>query len=127
MNTNKMCFVFGSNLRGVHGAGAAAYAHKELGAQWGVGEGPTGDCYALPTKDIRIESLPIGMVAVHVSRFLQYALSHPELKFKVTQIGCGLAGFKPEQIAPMFKNAPDNCYYDIGWMDYLPEGKHYWN
>jgi hypothetical protein len=104
-------FVFGSNLAGVHGAGAAAFALKYRGAIWGRGEGIQGDSYGIPTKDERIESLPLDAVKGGVTRFLQFAQVNPQLTFRVTAIGCGLAGFTREQIIPMFAGAPCNCFF----------------
>lgn len=106
--SNKI-FVFGSNLAGIHGAGSARAAHKDHGAVWGCGIGHQGDSYAIPTKDAHIQTLPIEDVAIHVGNFLDYAHAHPELTFDIVAIGCGLAGFKPEEIAPLFKFAPLNC------------------
>ena len=103
-------FVFGSNLAGRHGAGAALHAFKKCGARYGVGEGRTGDSYALPTKDENLRVLPLNYInKVSVTRFMAYAKARPELTFRVTAVGCGLAGYKPEQIAPFFRNAPENC------------------
>jgi len=120
-----MIFVFGSNLAGIHGGGAALYAHKKLGAEWGVGEGLTGTCYALPTKDEKIESRTLKEVASSVRGFVMYACLHPELRFQVSRIGCGLAGFFDEDIAPMFADAPDNCEFDSAWEPWLP-GRKFW-
>jgi hypothetical protein len=116
-------FVFGSNRAGRHGAGAAAYAHKSLGAEWGVGEGQTGQCYALPTKDRNIQSRSLKEVRESVDRFISYANNHPELTFQVKRIGYGLAGFKDSEIAPMFANSPDNCEFDSAWKHWLPTKK----
>ncbi|ANJ20784.1 hypothetical protein HYO99_gp50 [Roseobacter phage RD-1410W1-01] len=121
-----MIFVFGSNKSGIHGAGAAAYAHKRLGAKWGVGEGMTGDCYALPTKGPKIEFIPLEEIKEAVDRFLKYASDHPNKDFKVTQVGCGLGGFTPADIAPLFYTHPENCHFDVKWHDYLPYGTKYW-
>ncbi len=114
----KTIFVFGSNRAGVHGAGAAAFAHKHHGAVYGQGEGLQGASYAIPTKDWAIHTLPLSAIAVHVSTFLEFARSHPELEFVVTRIGCGLAGYTDTDIAPMFVGAPDNCILPNGWRDY---------
>jgi hypothetical protein len=116
-------FVFGSNQAGRHGAGAAAYAHKSLGAEWGVGEGPTGNSYAITTKDTHINSLPVSKVRQAVDRFIMYANENPEINFQVTRIGCGLAGFTDETIAPMFVDAPNNCEFDSAWKQWLPSKK----
>lgn len=109
-------FVFGSNLSGIHGAGAAACAFEEHGAEWGVGVGRTGNSYALPTKNKNIKTLPLCDINAFVLDFLEYAEQHPELTFNVTRIGCGLAGYKNEDIAPMFEDAPANCRLDSEWV-----------
>lgn len=99
-------FVFGSNLAGIHGAGAAAYAYNYRGAVWGQGIGLQGESYAIPTKDFEIHTLDIEIVRDYVADFIKFAEENPELEFEVTAIGCGLAGFTPEQIAPFFVGAP---------------------
>lgn len=101
-------FVFGSNLKGVHGAGAAKLARESFGAKMGVAIGITGQCYAIPTKDESIFTLPLTRIEEYVIDFLDYAKETPDKVFLVTQIGCGLAGYTPEDIAPMFKNHPNN-------------------
>lgn len=93
-------FVFGSNIHGFHGGGAARAANMKFGAQWGVGEGLTGQCYALPTMEGGVD-----YIAGKVQRFLACAKDHPELKFYVTKIACGIAGFTVSQIAPLFADA----------------------
>jgi hypothetical protein len=94
-------FVFGSNTAGRHGKGAALIA-KRWGAKPGIGMGRTGQCYAIPTKDDDLKVLPPGAIRIQVREFLKYAREHPELEFLVTPIGCGLAGYNPIDIAPMF-------------------------
>lgn len=102
-------FVFGSNLAGRHGKGAALMAMRKYGAKYGVGEGRMGSSYALPTKGHNLETLSLQQIEFRsVHNFLAYSRNHSELKFRLTPIGCGLAGYKPEQIAPMFRNAPSN-------------------
>lgn len=120
-----MIFVFGSNRSGIHGAGAAAHAHKNLGAEWGVGEGPTGECYALPTKGHKIQDLSKTEIKRHVDKFLEFARDVPN-DFKVTCVGTGLAVWNHEDIAPMFKGAPDNCYFDTLWEPWLGDSVSYW-
>lgn len=105
----KEIFVFGSNLAGRHGKGAALCARNEHGAQYGVGEGRTGNSYAIPTKDHQIKSRKLSEVRESINKFIEYANNNPKLTFNVTRVGCGLAGFKVQDIAPMFKNAPTNC------------------
>jgi hypothetical protein len=111
-------FVFGSNLIGFHGAGAARAA-LDFGAIMGKGIGHHGNTYAIPTKDGHIHTLPINDVLTHVRKFIQYANEHPELNFLVTRIGCGLAGFTDAQIAPMFQGVPQNCVMPAEWKAYL--------
>ena len=104
----QLIFVFGSNLAGRHGAGAAKFARENYGAQYGIGEGITGNAYAIPTKDENIKTLPLNRIEEHVKKFLEFAKNNPKMTFNLTLIGCGLAGYKPEQIAPMFKDSPEN-------------------
>ncbi len=97
-------FVFGSNLSGVHGAGAARQA-LNWGAIYRQPEGLQGRTYAIPTKDQRIQTLPLKNIEHHINTFLTYAENNPSKLFLVTEIGCGLAGYSPEQIAPLFNEA----------------------
>lgn len=97
-------FVFGSNKAGRHGKGAAKTARMKFGAEYGVGIGRTGDCYAIPTKDYSLNVLPLSEIEIHVNEFLTYAIRNPKLKFLVTEIGCGYAGYYPSEIAPLFKD-----------------------
>lgn len=108
-------FVFGSNLAGRHGKGAALAARLEYGAVPGVGMGRTGNAYAIPTKDWHLQPLPLTAIAIHVARFIDYAKEHPELVFEVTRIGCGLAGYADDQMAPLFREAPENCELPPRW------------
>lgn len=122
----KMVFVFGSNESGVHGAGAAKFAYEKKGARWGKCYGHHGDSFAIPTKDEFIETMPLERIQQYVQGFLAYAKGHRKLTFQVTCIGCGLAGLKHEDIAPMFKNAPKNCHFDELWRPYLGDDHEYW-
>src|SRR5579859_1166115 len=103
-------FVFGSNLAGRHGKGAALFAKENKGAIYGQGLGPQGESYAIPTKGMRLEVLDLNMIKYYVTFFLDYARNQKDLTFELTPIGCGLAGYKPEDIAPMFKDAPENVF-----------------
>lgn len=118
-----MVFVFGSNEAGIHGAGDAKHALQLYGAVLGKGLGHYGNSYALPTKSPGLKTLRGQVVREYVEIFLAYAKEHTELSFMVTRIGCGLAGFKDSQIAPMFADAPENCYFDEAWKDFLPNHK----
>lgn len=112
-----MIFVFGSNLKGAHGGGAALAAVKEHGAIYGQGIGLQGESYAIPTKDQNIETLLLPVIAEHVREFITFARRHKELSFNVTRIGCGLAGYHDRQIAPFFFGAPWNCFLPEGWRE----------
>jgi hypothetical protein len=104
--------VVGTNVRGLHGAGAALYAHENFGLHWGVGEGLSGQAYALPTME--------GPMALRraVFRFLEYAeLSH-DLTFLLTKVGCGIAGHREQDVAPLFTTAPVNVLRPAGWPSF---------
>lgn len=144
MNTSEMVFVFGSNTGGIHGAGAARFALEQRGARMGVGYGPVGQSFAIPTKGVHRhkrrgqttvkvgDTLDLLMIKRYVDDFLRYATSHPDLTFQVTCIGCGLAGLRHEDVAPMFLAAPENCLFDELWREHLgdtgpgPHERRYW-
>ena len=109
-------FVFGSNLQGQHFGGAARIAHDKFGAEWGIGYGLTGNCFAIPTMHGGVEA-----IRPYVDKFIEYAKVHPEYTFLVTRIGCGIAGFKDEEMAPLFakvENLP-NVYVPQSWVEYI--------
>ncbi|MCD8310807.1 MAG: hypothetical protein LUB83_06315 [Prevotellaceae bacterium] len=108
-------FVFGSNAQGMHGGGAALTAYMQFGAEWGNGEGLQGRSYALPTME------GIENTRQAVERFTAFACNHPELKFLVTAVGCGIAGYHAEEIAPMFRQAAllENVYLPLGFWKVL--------
>jgi len=93
-----MIFVFGSNLAGRHGKGAALYALKNYGAIYGQGEGLQGQSYAIPTKDRNILPLPLSEIHKYIGNFAFYARDNPDLHFALTPIGCGLAGHEKREI-----------------------------
>ena len=95
-------FVFGSNLQGMHGGGAAYIAYRKFGAIWGQGIGLQGHSYGIPTMQGGVDT-----IRPYVDEFIQFAKQHPELIFLVTRIGCGIAGFTDSQIAPLFASAHD--------------------
>ena len=108
-------FVFGSNIQGMHMGGAARVAYSKFGAEWGTGEGLQGQSYALPTME-GIESTEAA-----VRHFTICAKEHPELKFFVTPVGCGIAGYVPDDIAPMFREAAEleNVYLPVSFWKVL--------
>lgn len=101
-------FVFGSNLAGRHGKGAALVARQRFGAQYGVGQGPTGHCYAIPTKDYNIRTLPIDSIKYYLEQFVEYAKQHPELEFLLTPVGTGLAGYSISDLESILPELPTN-------------------
>ena len=112
-------FVFGSNEAGRHGKGAALYAYRNHGAIYGQGIGLQGDSYAIPTKNKDLITLPLEKIQYHVHIFLCFSEIHKEWDFIVTNIGCGLAGYTPEQIAPMFQLCKDqpNLHFSKEFKD----------
>ena len=111
-------FVFGSNLAGHHMGGAARVANIKFGAEWGVGVGLTGQSYAIPTMQGGVET-----IRPYVDEFIEFANQHQNMKFLVTRIGCGIAGFKDEEIAPLFRKAVSvsNIYLPQKFYDILLE------
>ena len=125
-----MIFVFGSNEKGIHGGGAARVAFDKHGAVRGQGFGPQGNSWGIPTCskptgepgfEISVERL-----AFYIGCFIAYAKHYPNETFQVTKIGCGLAGWTNEQVAPLFTNAPANCQFDTEWKPFLGENRTYW-
>ena len=108
-------FVFGSNCFGHHAGGAARFALDHYGAVWGQGEGMQGQSYAIPTME------GIENIGPAVERFIAYAKEHTELTFLVTPVGCGIAGYRAEEIAPFFKGAEDivNVYLPESFLKVL--------
>ncbi|MBO5764270.1 MAG: hypothetical protein J6R14_03370 [Bacteroidales bacterium] len=113
---NGEIFVFGSNLRGLHGGGAARLAYERFGAIWGQGVGLQGSCYGIPTMHGGVDA-----IKPYVDEFIEFAKNHTEYTFLVTKIGCGIAGFKEEEIAPLFGNAVsvDNIVLPESFVMYL--------
>ncbi len=112
-------FVFGSNLAGRHGAGAAKTALM-WGATYGQGAGRQGQTYAIPTKDMLVKTLSLDEIMYYVDQFIAYAQKQKDKTFLVTQIGCGLAGYTPQDIAPLFKEAMNveniwlpECFWEV--------------
>lgn len=116
-------FVFGSNLKGIHGAGAAKFAKKIYSAEQGVGFGFTGrglgayknSCFAFPTKSEPNTSLSLDEIQEYAYEFLSIAEENPDIYFQLTRVGCGLAGFKDEDIFPLFQDRPDNVILPYKW------------
>lgn len=117
--TGEWIFVFGSNLAGRHGKGAAKIARVNFRAEYGVGQGPTGHAYAIPTKGRHLEVLQLEVVRKGIAAFIGYAADNPGLNFFVTKVGTGLAGYSDDQIGPLFASAPPNCSLPNEWRPYV--------
>ena len=109
-------FVFGSNLEGMHGGGAARLAYDKFGAIWGQGVGLQGQSYGIPTMHGGVDA-----IKPYVDEFIEFAKSHPEMTFLVTRIGCGIAGFRDEEIAPLFNECIeiDNVILPRSFHEYI--------
>jgi hypothetical protein len=111
-------FVFGSNLAGRHGKGAALFAKNKYGAEYGVGEGFTGNAYALPTKGKNLEPLPFEDIDAAICRFIRAAYETPDARFLLTPVGCGLAGHKKSDVWDVLRRegVPDNVVLTSSWI-----------
>lgn len=119
-------FVFGSDYAGRHGEGAALTARRKFGARNGQGMGLMGQSYGIATKGWEMDVLPLPKIGVQIERFLRFARAHPELKFFVTEIGCGLAGYQPYHIAPLFgPNIPENVILPATFQHNIPGCIHW--
>ena len=122
-------FVFGSNERGIHGAGAAQVAAQRFGAPRGPAgaRGPLGPgirCYAIATKDASIKrALALEIIGRQVEDFVRFAALNPQRPMWVTRVGCGLAGYADGEIAPLFRLAPGNCSFALSWRPYLEDDR----
>lgn len=136
-------FVFGSNTAGIHGSGAARDAYKGLGARWGFSYGHMGNTFAVPTKGhTRVDkgtpdercyvgnTLPLNEIGLYIAGFVMYAKHHPEIDFKVTRLGCGLAGLEDSKVAGMFNQlkaeALPNVFFDTEWVQFLSNKAQFW-
>ena len=114
--SNCEIFVFGSNIEGMHMGGAARVAYEKFGAEWGVGDGQTGRCYAIPTMHGGLED-----IRPYAKKFIAYAKAHPMKRFLLTRVGCGIAGFKDSDMAQLFEDALEvpNIAYPRQWLPYM--------
>lgn len=101
--------VVGTNIMGLHAGGAAKYACERFGLVWGCGEGLSGQTYALSTME------GLDWLNESVEDFIKFAQHNPNLTFYLTRVGCGIAGYRDDQIAPLFKDAPSNVIKPKGW------------
>lgn len=113
-------FVFGSNLAGRHGKGAALFAKQHYGAEYGIGEGRTGNAYAIPTKDKDLKVLGLYMIELYFAEFVTYAVDNPDDTFLLTPIGTGLAGYDRTEIFKLIRNCaplPSNIVFTKEWFN----------
>jgi len=108
-------FVFGSNAQGAHAGGAARFAHERFGAVWGQAEGLQGQSYAIDTMS------GLDVFEEQAARFVAFARDHPELRFLVTEVGCGIASYTPEQVAGFFRGAPENVVLPESFVKVLEQ------
>ena len=106
-------FVFGSNARGRHGGGAARVAYERFGAVWGEGHGHHGQSYAIDTMS------GLDVLEREARAFVAFAAEHPELRFLLTPVGCGIAGYAPQQVAGLFSGVPGNVAVPASFVPYL--------
>lgn len=109
-------FVFGSNAQGAHGGGAARFAHERFGAVWGQAEGLQGQSYAIDTMS------GLDVFRAQAERFVAFAAEHPGLRFLVTEVGCGIAGYAPAEVAGFFAGAPGNVVLPESFVRVLGGG-----
>lgn len=114
LNPNQI-FIFGSNAAGQHAGGAARQAYDQFGAEWGVGEGRTGQCYAFPTLDEKFQKVSSTELKASRLKLYKTAEAHPELTFLLTKVGCGIAGHDEWFMKRLFKNAPANITKPEDW------------
>lgn len=116
---NGEIFVFGSNLRGRHGAGAAKVALEKFGAIEGVGSGFTTGAYAIATKNENLKTLDMFDIRANIDRFVAFTYTLECAEFFVTRVGCGLAGYENKDIAPLFRGVRQNCSFPLEWREFL--------
>lgn len=114
-------FVFGSNLAGEHSDGAARVAYQHFGAVRGVGRGWAGQSYAIPTLNEHIQQMPLSQIEHYVDDFKVYSRNHPKMKYFVTALGCGIAGYKVSDIAPLFKGISKNVIFPESFKPYVEQ------
>ncbi|MFW2097730.1 hypothetical protein ACG9ZL_16115 [Acinetobacter sp. ULE_I057] len=112
-------FVFGSNMAGTHQGGAAKSAHLHFGATKGVGRGWAGQSFAIPTMNEHLQQMPLSQIQHYIDDFKIYTKNHPKIKYFITSVGCGVAGYKVEEIAPMFKGISRNVIFPASFRPFV--------
>lgn len=123
LKNDRDIFVFGSNLAGYHGKGAALTAKLHYGAQQYRGIGYYGDSYAIPTKDGKLRILPLTTIQTYINQFCMFTKINKDKTFFLTRIGCGLANYKDHEIAPLFKEIyhEPNIIWPIEWKNFVEQ------
>lgn len=117
--TEDTVFVFGSNLAGTHAGGAAKTALLHFGAMKGVGRGWSGQSYAIPTMNEHLQQMPLSQIQHYIEDFKIYTKNHSKIKYFITSVGCGVAGYKVEEIAPMFKGISKNVIFPVSFRPFV--------
>ena len=112
-------FVFGSNMAGTHAGGAAKTALLHFGAMKGVGRGWAGQSFAIPTMNEHLQQMPLSQIQHYIDDFKIYTKNHPKSKYFITSVGCGVAGYKVEEIAPMFKGISHNVIFPVSFRPFV--------
>lgn len=112
-------FVFGSNMAGQHAGGAARTALEHFGAMQGVGRGWSGQSYAIPTMNEHLQQMPLSQIQHYIDDFKIYTKNHAKMTYFITSIGCGVAGYKTEEIAPMFKGISHNVIFPHSFRPFV--------
>ena len=112
-------FVFGSNMAGTHQGGAAKTALLHFGATKGVGRGWAGQSFAIPTMNEHLQQMPLSQIQHYIEDFKIYTKNHPKMKYFITAVGCGVAGYKVEEIAPMFKGISRNVIFPVSFRPFV--------
>ncbi len=112
-------FVFGSNMAGTHQGGAAKTALLHFGATKGVGRGWAGQSFAIPTMNEHLQQMPLSQIQHYIDDFKIYTKNHPKMKYFITSVGCGVAGYKVEEIAPMFKGVSRNVIFPVSFRPFV--------
>lgn len=112
-------FVFGSNMAGTHAGGAAKIALQHFGAMHGVGRGWAGQSFAIPTMNEHLQQMPLSQIEHYIDDFKIYVLNHTQMQFFITAVGCGVAGYKVEEIAPMFKGIAHHVIFPESFRPFV--------
>ena len=117
-NSHSIIWVFGSNMKGYHGAGAALIAKQKFGAPDGLFMGQCSRSYAIATEDSNLKPLQMKAIVPQIEKFVEHTINNPGFNFFVTRVGCGYAGYTDDQIGPLFAKCGGNCSLAEQWRQY---------